>query len=259
MDETAGVMSRIRLRIIFLRKGEIRAGNEHFQQNREDRNMQRKLFTLLELLIVIGVIALLVSILLPALNQVRRRGRSIQCVNNLRQQGYCFLCYTDDSRGWLFTGQYFYNHVFSYAGYPDVVTMQKARNKRTGIFACPQESARTKDSTGYKNSGWYGISPLLSSRETGKSSAEIPDPYMRHTVFLYAKITHPTNNFLRADGGSGSSWIQEFNGTVKSTETKRRELFGYNHQGKTNFLFLDMHVEALASAGITAKCRNIGF
>lgn len=78
-------------------------------------------FTLVELLVVIGIIALLISILMPALTKARKAANAAVCLSNLRQLGQAWTIYLDESKGEL--------PVYWWANHPAQVTSQTDKDE----------------------------------------------------------------------------------------------------------------------------------
>ncbi len=98
------------------------------------RRRERNAFTLIELLVVIAIIALLVSILLPSLQQAKGLAKSVICKSNMRSVYTAFALYQEDYRGWIpSTGHPYYGNIqFSdgverYVGWPNLFTQRSGK------------------------------------------------------------------------------------------------------------------------------------
>ncbi len=94
---------------------------------------KRRAFTLIELLVVIAIIALLMSILMPSLQRVRKQARAVACLSNLKQWGYIWHMYTEDSGGKYNTGA----SITTGAGNDWPVLLMPYYKDRGALTLCP--------------------------------------------------------------------------------------------------------------------------
>ncbi len=190
-------------------------------------------FTLIELLIVIGIIAILASLLLPAFARAKSKANAIQCLSQMRQIGFATLLYVDDSEGYLPRSSHSalaYGQLpWGYALVPYVLGRSFTRpdSRWTNLFStlyhCPRDNRPSLD--------WsYGKSvyPELSAEETGGPTwprlAQIPKPAA--TVLFAEKAGSSMADHLMAN-----YWP---NGGQPEVDRKRHDL-------KSNYLYADGH------------------
>src|SRR3954471_17746459 len=95
--------------------------------------MKRNAFTLVELLVVIGIIAVLIGIILPALNAARRAAYQVTCASNLRQMGIAMVMYIQETK--FYPGDINTANGTTYAVWP--TRLRKYMKGNQGVFRCP--------------------------------------------------------------------------------------------------------------------------
>ncbi len=212
----------------------------------------KKTFTLIELLVVIAIIAILASMLLPALSKARAAAQAIKCTSNQKQIVLGFTLYAGDSNDFAMVygaGDIYWHSIYGTTLW-DGSTANTNPSRMLGYLDCNAKSALKACPTLPGQDGNYYWDAY---------AANFMDPAARaagdQTVIALGALKQPTSQWLIAD--TLSDQTKAFRGTPTAWwGSSGRDSFWAAHANRINMGFADGHAAAISPADFAKSVPN---